>query len=55
MLKSVRRFFGSDDGPTAVEYSVLLALILLTCVSGARTLGCSVNDSMTKAAEKLGN
>jgi Flp pilus assembly pilin Flp len=49
----MRRFLGSDDGPTAVEYTVLLALILLGCVSGARTMGCSMVASMTATSESL--
>lgn len=53
-LKSLRRFFGREDGPTAVEYAVMLALILLTSVAGARTLGCSVNNTLNETAETLG-
>lgn len=52
-LRQVRRFLGSDDGPTAVEYTVLLALILLGCVSGARTMGCHMAASMTATSESL--
>jgi pilus assembly protein Flp/PilA len=52
-LQQIRRFLGSDDGPTAVEYTVLLALILLGCVSGARTMGCSMVASMTATSESL--
>ena len=33
------RFLQSEDGPTAVEYAVLLALIITVCVSAIQTLG----------------
>ena len=33
------RFLREEDGPTAVEYAVLLAMILLTCVSAVALVG----------------
>lgn len=54
LLRKLRRFFGREDGPTAVEYAVMLALILLTAVAGARTLGCSVHNTLNDTAETLG-
>jgi pilus assembly protein Flp/PilA len=53
-VQRIRRFFGKADGPTAVEYAVMLALIMLTAVSGARTLGCNVNNTLNDTAESLG-
>ena len=35
----VRRFLASDDGPTAVEYAVMLAMIILTCIGTVATFG----------------
>ena len=35
----VRRFLTSEDGPTAVEYAVMLALILVACITIVSTLG----------------
>ena len=32
-LASVERFLRAEDGPTAVEYAVMLALIVVVCVS----------------------
>ena len=54
-IQRIRRFFGKADGPTAVEYAVMLALIMLTAVSGARTMGCSVNNTLNETAESLGH
>jgi pilus assembly protein Flp/PilA len=52
-VQRIRRFFGNADGPTAVEYAVMLALIMLTAVSGARTMGCSVNSTLIETTESL--
>lgn len=43
VLRSLLFFTKSDDGPTAVEYSVVLALILLACTTSIQTLGCAAN------------
>ncbi len=37
-IKSVQRFLASEDGPTAVEYAVMLALIIVTCVGAISNL-----------------
>lgn len=46
-LKSVRRFLVSEDGPTAVEYAVMLALILVACITIVTTLGGSVSGTFS--------
>jgi len=38
-LYGVKRFLVSEDGPTTVEYAVLLALILVVCTSAIQSLG----------------
>jgi len=39
MLSSITRFLRSDDGPTAVEYAVMLALIVVVCLTAVRAVG----------------
>lgn len=39
MLDSVKRFLKSEDGPTAVEYAVMLALIIIVCLTSIKGLG----------------
>ena len=39
MLQRMRRFLCQDDGPTAVEYAVMLACILLMCFASIATFG----------------
>jgi pilus assembly protein Flp/PilA len=39
------RFLASEDGPTAVEYAVILALILVACITIITTLGQSISST----------
>ncbi|HEX3998874.1 MAG TPA: Flp family type IVb pilin [Pirellulales bacterium] len=41
----VRRFMVSEDGPTAVEYAVMLALIVIVCLSAISTLGTNAKTT----------
>jgi len=36
---SLVRFLRSEDGPTAVEYAVMLALIVVVCLTAVRAIG----------------
>jgi pilus assembly protein Flp/PilA len=45
MLKIVRKFLFSDDGTTAVEYAVMLAMILIAVISAIGVVG-SQNGGM---------
>ncbi|MCS6976144.1 MAG: Flp family type IVb pilin [Gemmatales bacterium] len=47
------RFLRSEDGPTAVEYAVMLAFIIIVCISAITTLGTSVSSSFNNAAGAL--
>jgi len=40
----VQRFLASEDGPTAVEYAVMLALIIIVCLTTITAVGSSAND-----------
>jgi pilus assembly protein Flp/PilA len=40
-MRSLHAFLQSDDAATAVEYAVLLALIMLTCIVAIRAFGNS--------------
>lgn len=41
------RFLKQEDGPTAVEYAVMLALIIVVCIAAVTTLGSNVNAVYT--------
>jgi pilus assembly protein Flp/PilA len=49
----IRRFFDSDDGPTAVEYAVMLALIVVICLATIRTIGTNAKTTFTTVANSL--
>ena len=54
MLKKVQRFVVSEDGPTAVEYAVMLALILVACITIVTTLGTSISGTFNTVNTSLG-
>lgn len=43
LILRVRRFLTSEDGPTAVEYAVMLALIVVVCLTTIQSLGTNAN------------
>ena len=47
------RFIESEEGPTAVEYAVMLALIIVASVTIVRTLGTSVSSSFNRVNTTL--
>jgi pilus assembly protein Flp/PilA len=50
----VQRFLVSEDGPTAVEYAVMLALIIIVCITAIRTVGTNANATFENVAKELG-
>ena len=55
IARSVRRFLTSEDGPTAVEYALLLALIVIICMTSIQSIGTNANTQFGKVATKLGS
>ena len=53
MLKSVVNFLKREDGPTAVEYAVMLALIIVVCIAAITTLGGNVKSTFTSVGNSL--
>jgi len=43
--RQVALFLANDDGPTAVEYAVMLALIIVVCIAAISTLGSNANST----------
>ena len=52
--KKVLRFLTSEDGPTAVEYAVMLALIVIVCLSAISAIGENANDTFNEVANSIG-
>ncbi len=52
LLNAVVRLAASEDGPTAVEYAVMLALIIVVCIAAITTLGSNANNTFSNVAAK---
>ena len=50
LASKVRRFLVSEDGPTAVEYAVMLALIIVVCLAAISLLGTNANSTFSNVA-----
>ena len=53
LVQKVARFLKQEDGPTAVEYAVMLALIIVVCLVAITTLGSQANDTFSNVGNKL--
>jgi pilus assembly protein Flp/PilA len=49
----LKRFLVSEDGPTAVEYAVMLALIIVVCLTAVQAIGTNANATFQSVAAKL--
>ena len=47
---SVVNFLKGEDGPTAVEYAVMLALIIVVCIAAITTLGSNANNTFSSVS-----
>lgn len=48
LTASVKRFLVSEDGPTAVEYAVMLALIVVVCITAVTSIGTAANTKFAR-------
>ena len=46
-------FLKREDGPTAVEYAVMLALIIVVCLAAIQAVGQNANSSFSYVADKI--
>ncbi len=53
LLNKVRHFLKSEDGPTAVEYAVMLALIVIVCLVSITLIGQNANATFDQIAQAL--
>jgi pilus assembly protein Flp/PilA len=51
---SVKRFLVSEDGPTAVEYAVMLALIIVVCLTAIQAVGTNASSTFSNVSGQLG-
>jgi pilus assembly protein Flp/PilA len=51
--QSLVNFLKNEDGPTAVEYAVMLALIIVVCITAITTLGSNANNTFSYVGTKI--
>jgi len=54
LRQSVLAFLRNEDGPTAVEYAVMLALIIVVCISAITLLGSNANVTFQEVGAQVG-
>ena len=52
-FKSVKRFLVSEDGPTAIEYAVMLSLIVIVCLGAIQAVGTNTSAKFQASAIAL--
>lgn len=51
---SVKRFLVSEDGPTAVEYAVMLAFIIVVCIAAIQAVGTNTSAVFNNVNTQMG-
>ncbi|MBI3839010.1 MAG: Flp family type IVb pilin [Planctomycetia bacterium] len=54
LFHKLHRFLVAEDGPTAVEYAVMLALIIIVCLAAIASVGTQANTTFTNVAASIG-
>jgi pilus assembly protein Flp/PilA len=55
LVSTVARFLKGEEGPTAVEYAVMLALIIVVCIAAITILGSNANSTFQNVANAIGS
>jgi pilus assembly protein Flp/PilA len=50
----VMDFLRREEGPTAVEYAVMLALIIVVCIAAIQLVGSNANTTFNEVGSQLG-
>ena len=53
IAKNLVEFLKKEDGPTAVEYAVMLALIVVVCIAAITTLGQNANSTFSMVGSAI--
>ena len=54
LTMKLMRFLKSQDGPTAVEYAVMLSLIIVVCLTAVTNIGKNAKSTFTTVSTQLG-
>lgn len=52
-IEKVIQFLKCEEGPTAVEYAVMVALIIVVSIGAITTLGSKVSSTFSSTASKI--
>jgi pilus assembly protein Flp/PilA len=55
LTKRVLEFLKQEEGPTAVEYAVMLALIIVVCIAAISALGTNANATFSSVGSTVGS
>ena len=53
LISHVAAFLKNEDGPTAVEYAVMLALIIVVCITAISALGSNASNTFQYVGNKV--
>ncbi|MGL6073037.1 MAG: Flp family type IVb pilin [Fimbriiglobus sp.] len=53
-IRPLVRFLKAEDGPTAVEYAVMLALIIVVCIAAVTAIGTNANRQFSRVSSTIG-
>ena len=53
IVQKLQNFLASEDGPTAVEYAVMLALIVIVCLTAITSVGSKASTTFNKVASSM--
>ncbi len=53
-LVRIAEFVRREDGPTAVEYAVMLSLIIVVCLVAITALGSNASKTFDTVAQQIG-
>jgi pilus assembly protein Flp/PilA len=53
LTQKVQRFLVSEDGPTAVEYAVMLALIVIVCLTAISAIGTGARTQFNRVGSSI--
>jgi pilus assembly protein Flp/PilA len=54
LTQKIMKFVKAEDGPTAVEYAVMLALIIVVCLVAITALGTNANKTFSTVGTAIG-
>jgi pilus assembly protein Flp/PilA len=53
MLKLLKKLLRDEEGPTSVEYAVMLALIVVVCIGAVQSMANATANSFDESADEL--